>query len=51
MADPSQAASVLLKLYEIRTEPELRRARAWFAEADVSGEKSFVLDQTPNCLR
>src|SRR4029079_1328613 len=31
MADPSQAASVLLKLYEIRTEPELRRARAWFA--------------------
>ena len=25
------AASLLLKLYELRTEPELRRARAWFA--------------------
>lgn len=31
MADSSQAASVMLKLYELRTESELRRARAWFA--------------------
>ena len=31
MTDPSQAASVLLKLYELRTEPALRQARAWFA--------------------
>lgn len=29
--DASTAAGVLLKLYELRTEPELRRARAWFA--------------------
>ena len=31
MLDPSQAAGVLLKLYELRTEPKLRDARAWFA--------------------
>lgn len=31
MADTVQAASVLLKLYELRTEPTLRQARAWFA--------------------
>jgi len=31
MVDSSQAASVLLKLYELRTEPVLRQARAWFA--------------------
>jgi len=31
MVDPSQAASVVLKLYELRTEPALREARAWFA--------------------
>src|SRR4029078_5884973 len=31
MADSTQAASVMLKLYELRTEPELRRARSWFA--------------------
>lgn len=31
MSDSSQAANVFLKLYEIRTEPELRRARAWFS--------------------
>jgi hypothetical protein len=30
MADPSQAAGALLKLYELRTEPTLRQARAWF---------------------
>jgi len=29
--ESSIAAEVLLKLYELRTEPELRRARAWFA--------------------
>lgn len=29
--DPTQVATVLLKLYELRMEPELRRARAWFA--------------------
>ena len=31
MSDTSNAANVLLKLYELRTEPELRRARAWFS--------------------
>ena len=31
MADAAQAASVLLTLYELRTEPTLRQARAWFA--------------------
>ena len=30
MADPSHAAAALLKLYELRTEPTLRQARAWF---------------------
>jgi hypothetical protein len=30
MADPSHAASVMLKLYELRTEPSLRDARNWF---------------------
>jgi hypothetical protein len=30
MADTSQAAGVLLKLYELRTEPTLRQARSWF---------------------
>jgi hypothetical protein len=30
MADSSLAAGTLLKLYELRTEPTLRRARAWF---------------------
>ena len=30
MADSSQAAAVVLKLYELRTEPALRQARAWF---------------------
>jgi hypothetical protein len=31
MTDSTHAASLILKLYELRTEPELRRARAWFA--------------------
>ena len=31
MNDQSEAASILLKLYELRTEPALRDARAWFA--------------------
>jgi hypothetical protein len=31
MGEPAQAAAVLLKLYELRTEPTLRQARAWFA--------------------
>src|SRR6059058_2067879 len=31
MDDATGAASVLLKLYELRTEPTLRQARAWFA--------------------
>jgi len=31
MIDVSQAAGTLLKLYELRTEPTLRQARAWFA--------------------
>ena len=30
MSDVSNAASALLKLYELRTEPTLRQARAWF---------------------
>ncbi|HEY2853984.1 MAG TPA: hypothetical protein VGJ18_14110 [Gemmatimonadaceae bacterium] len=29
--DKGTAASLLLKLYELRTEPTLRKARAWFA--------------------
>lgn len=31
MTDISGAAGALLKLYELRTEPTLRQARAWFA--------------------
>ena len=31
MSDVTEAASLLLKLYELRTEPALRAARAWFA--------------------
>ena len=31
MTDVSQAATALLKLYELRTEPALRQARAWFS--------------------
>lgn len=31
MNDQREAASILLKLYELRTEPTLRQARAWFA--------------------
>ncbi len=31
MNDSAAAAGVLLKLYELRTEPKLRQARAWFA--------------------
>lgn len=31
MTDAPQAAGILLKLYELRTEPGLRQARAWFA--------------------
>jgi hypothetical protein len=30
VTDPSHAASVMLKLYELRTEPSLRDARNWF---------------------
>ena len=30
MSDSSGAAAALLKLYELRTEPTLRQARAWF---------------------
>jgi hypothetical protein len=30
MPDTASAASLLLKLYELRTEPTLRAARAWF---------------------
>jgi hypothetical protein len=31
MSEASHAASLLLKLYELRTEPTLRDARSWFA--------------------
>ncbi len=31
MTDTASAANLLLKLYELRTEPTLRQARAWFA--------------------
>ena len=30
MPDATSAAAVMLKLYELRTEPALRQARAWF---------------------
>ena len=30
MPDASQAAGLMLKLYELRTEPALRQARSWF---------------------
>ena len=30
MSESSRAASTLLKLYELRTEPTLRQARSWF---------------------
>ena len=30
MSDTASAANLLLKLYELRTEPTLRQARAWF---------------------
>jgi hypothetical protein len=31
MTDSSTAAGLILQLYELRTEPSLRQARAWFA--------------------
>lgn len=31
MTDPTAAARILLTLYQLRTEPALRQARAWFA--------------------
>jgi hypothetical protein len=31
MVDSMNAAGLILKLYELRTEPKLRSARAWFA--------------------
>lgn len=31
LTNPTEAASVLLKLYELRTEPAMRQARGWFA--------------------
>ena len=31
MSDSATAAGLLLKLYQLRTEPTLRQARAWFA--------------------
>ena len=31
MSDAAESAQVLLKLYELRTEPALRAARLWFA--------------------
>lgn len=31
MSDATGAAGILLKLYELRTEPALRSARAWFS--------------------
>ena len=31
MTDTASAAGLLLKLYELRTEPTLRQARAWFS--------------------
>jgi hypothetical protein len=43
MADPSQAASVLLKLYELRTEPTLRQARSWFVFEFHPGNAQDVL--------
>ena len=48
MVDTSHAADVLLKLCELRTEPALRQARAWFtfefhpATATIVGGKVKV---------
>ena len=41
--DVSHAASALLKLYELRTEPRLRQARAWFAFEFHPGTTAEVL--------
>lgn len=43
MLDPSNAAGILLKLYELRTEPALRQARAWFAFEYHPGTAKEVL--------
>ena len=43
MVDISHAASALLKLYELRTEPALRQARAWFAYEFHPADASDVL--------
>ena len=43
MADSSHAAGSLLKLYELRTEPTLRQARAWFVFEFHPGTSQDVL--------
>ena len=43
MSDVSQAATALLKLYELRTEPTLRQARAWFTYEFHPGSAEDVL--------
>jgi hypothetical protein len=44
LSDSSAAAQVLLKLYELRTEGQLRRARAWFAFEFHPASAKDVLD-------
>jgi hypothetical protein len=43
MAESSQAAGTLLKLYELRTEPTLRQARSWFVFEFHPGTAQDVL--------
>src|SRR4249920_2170475 len=43
MTDTASAANLLLKLYELRTEPALRQARAWFAFEFHPGSAKDVL--------
>jgi len=43
MDDMSGAASLLLKLFELRTEPALRQARAWFTFEFHPGSSQEVL--------
>ena len=44
MNDATGAAGLLLKLFELRTEPALRQARAWFAfEFHAANTEHFAL--------
>lgn len=43
MTDPTAAAGLILTLYELRTDPALRQARAWFAFEFHPGSAKEVL--------